>query len=302
MSAADALELLLDPHARRRPGDRPRGAERRADARVLAGGHRDPARGVQAAAKDAASSGCPTTRRASSRGSCSRRRTRRAGHEPRCRCSPMVDRFEQAGEDVGLVEGAGALGNTPYEVVIVASLIEREVRKDDEYRKVARVVYNRLEQEIPLGIDATVLYARQDAPAARSRGRLPRTRRTRTAPPACRPRRSPRPARPRSRAALNPADGDTSLRARAKEGTTLLHRDYQEFLDQRDKSRAEGVFRPVARGGPGSPDRPLAVAAAAPRRLRRARAARGPTTRSSSTRPSCRASSTGSTPPGPACR
>jgi UPF0755 protein len=38
--------------------------------------------------------------------------------------------------------------------VIVASLIEREVKFDDEYGQVARVVYNRLDQGIPLGIDA----------------------------------------------------------------------------------------------------------------------------------------------------
>ena len=70
----------------------------------------------------------------------------------------MVDRFEQAAQSVDLVGGAERLGYTPYEIVVVASLIEREVKKDDEYPKVARVVYNRLEQEIPLGIDASILY------------------------------------------------------------------------------------------------------------------------------------------------
>ena len=40
----------------------------------------------------------------------------------------------------------------------MASLIEREVRFDDELPKVAQVVYNRLEQNETLGIDAAILY------------------------------------------------------------------------------------------------------------------------------------------------
>jgi UPF0755 protein len=48
---------------------------------------------------------------------------------------------------------------TPYEVVIVASMIEREARLDQERAKVASVIYNRLEQGMNLQIDATVQYA-----------------------------------------------------------------------------------------------------------------------------------------------
>lgn len=48
---------------------------------------------------------------------------------------------------------------TEYEVVTIASLIEREVRVPNERRKVASVIYNRLRENIPLQIDATVLYA-----------------------------------------------------------------------------------------------------------------------------------------------
>lgn len=48
---------------------------------------------------------------------------------------------------------------TPYEVIIIASMIEAETRVDEERPMVARVIYNRLSQGIPLGIDATFLYA-----------------------------------------------------------------------------------------------------------------------------------------------
>lgn len=53
---------------------------------------------------------------------------------------------------------AAALGRSPYEILVIASLIEEESRVPEERPKVARVVYNRLEQGIPLGIDATSRY------------------------------------------------------------------------------------------------------------------------------------------------
>lgn len=53
---------------------------------------------------------------------------------------------------------AAALGRTPYEILVIASLIEEETRVPAERAMVARVVYNRLEQGIPLGIDATSRY------------------------------------------------------------------------------------------------------------------------------------------------
>jgi UPF0755 protein len=58
-------------------------------------------------------------------------------------------------------ENAAALGLTPYEIVIVASLIEKEVSVPEERAKVAAVIYNRLKEPTTptLGIDATVRYA-----------------------------------------------------------------------------------------------------------------------------------------------
>jgi UPF0755 protein len=51
------------------------------------------------------------------------------------------------------------LGLSPYEVVIVASLIEREARLDADRDRVSAVIHNRLRDEMPLQIDATVQYA-----------------------------------------------------------------------------------------------------------------------------------------------
>ncbi len=61
---------------------------------------------------------------------------------------------------------------TPYEVLIVASLIEEETKVDAERRQVARVIYNRLSQGIPLGIDATSRYEAELAGRDRERHRL----------------------------------------------------------------------------------------------------------------------------------
>jgi UPF0755 protein len=49
---------------------------------------------------------------------------------------------------------------TPYDVLIIASMIEKETVAPEERRLVAAVIYNRLRQGMPLGIDATIRYGR----------------------------------------------------------------------------------------------------------------------------------------------
>lgn len=51
------------------------------------------------------------------------------------------------------------LGYTVYEGIVVASMIETEVLLDEERPLVSSVIHNRLEIDMPLEIDATVLYA-----------------------------------------------------------------------------------------------------------------------------------------------
>ena len=47
---------------------------------------------------------------------------------------------------------------TPYDVLKIASMIDREVQLDKERDLVASVIYNRLDQGEPLGVDATIRY------------------------------------------------------------------------------------------------------------------------------------------------
>jgi UPF0755 protein len=47
---------------------------------------------------------------------------------------------------------------TPYDVLIIASMVEGETVAPDERPLVAAVIYNRLHDRMPLGIDATIRY------------------------------------------------------------------------------------------------------------------------------------------------
>jgi uncharacterized YceG family protein len=51
---------------------------------------------------------------------------------------------------------------TPYDVLTVASMVEREAGVPRDRSLIAAVIYNRLRLRMPLGIDATIRYALND--------------------------------------------------------------------------------------------------------------------------------------------
>lgn len=55
-------------------------------------------------------------------------------------------------------ENADALGVSPYEIVVIASMIEKEAAVQRDRPLIAGVIYNRLREGMTLGIDATLLY------------------------------------------------------------------------------------------------------------------------------------------------
>ncbi len=71
----------------------------------------------------------------------------------------MVDRFSTEAAAAGLDSAAANLGITPYQAVVVASIVQKEGVYKDNDGKVARVIYNRLARGMPLQMDSTVLYS-----------------------------------------------------------------------------------------------------------------------------------------------
>ena len=57
------------------------------------------------------------------------------------------------------IASARRLHETPYQLLTVASMVEREAVVPGDRAKIAAVIYNRLAAGMPLGIDATIYYA-----------------------------------------------------------------------------------------------------------------------------------------------
>ena len=68
-------------------------------------------------------------------------------------------RFARLLEDPGAHPDISDLGLAPYQVIVVASLIEEEALVAGDRPKIARVIYNRLARDMRLDIDATACYA-----------------------------------------------------------------------------------------------------------------------------------------------
>ena len=70
----------------------------------------------------------------------------------------LVEMMQRVARQTDLVAGAKARGLTPYELLIVASMVEREAKVAEDRPKIAQVIYNRLELGMNLEIDAAVKY------------------------------------------------------------------------------------------------------------------------------------------------
>ncbi len=70
----------------------------------------------------------------------------------------QLDAFKQYMSQVNL-KYAKSKNLTPYDVLTIASMIEREAVVDKDRKKIAAVIYNRLSQGMSLQIDATIRFA-----------------------------------------------------------------------------------------------------------------------------------------------
>ncbi|MFZ0225967.1 MAG: endolytic transglycosylase MltG [Mycobacterium sp.] len=143
----------------------------------------------------------------------------------------------------GLLDTATAMNMSPYNVLVVASLVQREAKPQD-FTKVARVIYNRLAEHRTLEFDSTVNYPldrREVATTDADRGQvtpwntylsegLPAT-------PICSP------GTDALKAAEHPADGDWLYFVTIDgQGTTLFTRDYQQHLANIELAKHNGVL------------------------------------------------------------
>ena len=70
----------------------------------------------------------------------------------------MLNRFDEIVKPE-YYKRAQELGYTMDEIIIIASIIEQEAKLEEERPRVAGVIYNRLESDIPLQMCSTVMYA-----------------------------------------------------------------------------------------------------------------------------------------------
>ncbi len=70
----------------------------------------------------------------------------------------MLRLMERVGKQEGIEDSQAKVGKSPYQILIIASIIEREAKLEIDRGKISRVIYNRLERGMPLQIDATLYY------------------------------------------------------------------------------------------------------------------------------------------------
>jgi UPF0755 protein len=131
---------------------------------------------------------------------------------------------------------------SPYQVLIVASMIEREAKVDADRPKIAAVIYNRLAIGKRLEIDATVEYAvgHSELTGKDLQASSPYNTYVAEGLP---PTPIAAPGEAAIKAALQPADGDWIYYVLAtKEGEHAFTRSYDEFLRLKAEARAKGLL------------------------------------------------------------
>jgi len=71
----------------------------------------------------------------------------------------LIAQMEKVATEEGVDYAPFKLNLSSYQVLTIASIIEKEAKTDADRPKIARVIYNRLAQGMNLEIDATVIYA-----------------------------------------------------------------------------------------------------------------------------------------------
>jgi UPF0755 protein len=157
----------------------------------------------------------------------------------------MIEQFEETADGLGFADAAQRVGVSPYEAIIVASLIEAEAKSDEDRGKIARVIYNRLAEGMPLGIDATFYY---ELGPDRKGTALRRSELDRDGPYNTRLRKGlvptpiMAPGRESLAAALDPDDGPWLYYVLKDDTTHAFTDDYDQFLRDKAAAQANGLI------------------------------------------------------------
>ncbi len=161
----------------------------------------------------------------------------------------MVAQTIKVQQELNLNERAEAVNLDVEQVMTVASILEYEARRDEDYPKVARVLYNRLNEDIPLQLDSTVSYVSKregdvwTTAAERADPSEYNTYQHIGLPPG--PIGSP--GRKTIEAALNPAEGNWLYFFADKKGVTHFNRTFEGHVA--DCRRAYSTSEDGACGG-----------------------------------------------------
>ncbi|MFH7324529.1 endolytic transglycosylase MltG [Aeromicrobium sp. JJY06] len=150
------------------------------------------------------------------------------GDDAKAVLTRMVQQTLKVAKDLDIGSRAPALGLNGEEVLTVASILEYEGQKPEDYAKIARVLYNRIDQGMPLQLDSTVSYVSErkgdvwTTAEERANPSLYNTYQHAGLPPG--PIGSPGQAS--IEAALNPADGDWLYFFAKKDGSVVYNQDF----------------------------------------------------------------------------
>lgn len=155
----------------------------------------------------------------------------------------LVSSSAESYEATGLETAGVNVGLDPYQMLIVASLVEREALPAD-FDKVARVVLNRLAVDQPLQFDSTVNYALDETEVATTDADRARVTPWNTyAMPGLPATPIASPSINALRAVENPAPGDFLYFVTIdKQGTTLFTRSYDEHLANIELALGSGIL------------------------------------------------------------
>ena len=148
-------------------------------------------------------------------------------------------RFARLLDDPGPHADIVELELRPYDVIVVASLIEEEAFVSEDRAKIARVIYNRLIEGMRLDIDATACYAAQkpcaELTGADLRSESPWNTR---AVPGLPPTPIAAPGEASMVAALQPADGDWLFYVLTDEGGVRGAHHFHRTLEEHERQVA----------------------------------------------------------------